>query len=72
MKYKDLNNDHKIDQYDVAAIGYPVYPLLTGGINLGFSYKGFDFSMTWSGATKVSRLLMIFFVNRLEPQILVR
>ena len=57
VKYKDLNNDHKIDQYDVAAIGYPVYPLLTGGINLGFSYKGFDFSMTWSGATKVSRLL---------------
>ena len=57
MKYKDLKKDHKKDQYDVAAIGYPVYPLLTGGINLGFSYKGFDFSMTWSGATKVSRLL---------------
>lgn len=57
VKYKDLNNDHKIDQYDVAAIGNPAYPLFTGGVNLGFSYKRFDFSMTWSGATKVSRLL---------------
>ena len=52
VKYKDLNNDHKIDQYDVAAIGYPVYPLLTGGINLGFSYKGFDFSMLLQGVGK--------------------
>lgn len=57
VKYKDLNNDHKIDNNDVAAIGNPIYPLLTGGLNLGFSYKGFDVSMTWSGATKTSRLL---------------
>ena len=57
VKYKDLNGDHKIDNNDVSAIGYPVYPLLTGGVNLGFSYKGFDFSMTWAGATKTSRLL---------------
>lgn len=57
VKYKDLNEDHKIDNNDVAAIGNPIYPLLTGGLNFGFSYKGFDFSMTWSGATKTSRML---------------
>lgn len=57
VKYKDLNGDKIIDDKDVTAIGYPVYPLLTGGINLGFSYKGFDFSMTWSGAAKTSRFL---------------
>ena len=57
VKYKDLNGDKVIDDKDVAAIGYPVYPLLTGGINLGFSYKGFDFSMTWAGAAKTSRFL---------------
>ncbi len=57
VKYKDLNGDHVIDQNDVSAIGYPVYPMMTGGLNLGFSYKGFDLSMTWSGATKVSRML---------------
>lgn len=56
-KFKDLNGDKKIDQNDICAIGNPVYPLLTGGINLGFSYKGFDLSMTWQGATKVSRML---------------
>ena len=56
-KFKDLNGDMKIDQNDVCAIGNPVYPQLTGGINLGFSYKGFDFSMTWQGAAKVSRML---------------
>lgn len=57
VKYKDLNGDGKINQNDKAAIGYPIYPLLTGGLNLGFSYKGFDFSMTWAGATKTSRML---------------
>lgn len=57
VKYKDLNGDKVIDDKDVTAIGYPVYPLLTGGINLGFSYKGFDFSMTWAGAAKTSRFL---------------
>ena len=57
VKYKDLNNDMKIDENDKTAIGYPVYPLFTGGLTLGFSYKGFDFSMTWQGAAKTSRML---------------
>lgn len=57
VKYKDLNGDKIIDTNDRTAIGNPVYPLLTGGVNLGFSYKGFDFSMTWAGATKTSRFL---------------
>ena len=57
VKYKDLSGDMIIDYRDQSAIGYPIYPLLTGGINLGFSYKGFDVSMTWTGATKTSRML---------------
>ena len=57
VKYKDLNHDMKIDENDETAIGYPIYPLFTGGLTLGFSYKGFDFSMTWQGATKTSRML---------------
>lgn len=57
VKYKDLNNDKIIDYRDQSAIGYPIYPLLTGGINLGLSWKGFDLSMTWTGATKTSRML---------------
>lgn len=57
VKYKDLNDDDMVDYRDKAAIGNPIYPLLTGGINVGFSYKEFDLSMTWSGATKTSRML---------------
>ena len=57
VKYKDLNNDMRIDYRDKSAIGYPIYPLLTGGLNFGFSWKGLDFSMTWTGATKTSRML---------------
>lgn len=55
--YEDLNDDGKIDDNDKTAIGYPTYPLLNGGITFGFEYKGFDFSMMWSGASKTSRLL---------------
>ena len=61
IKFKDLNGDHKIDDNDIAAIGNPVYPLLTGGINMGFSYKGFDLSMTWAGAAKTSRMVTSLF-----------
>ena len=37
-------------------IGNPT-PDFTYGLTISAGYKGFDFSMTWSGATKVSRLL---------------
>lgn len=57
VKYKDLNGDGKIDEKDRRDIGYPTYPFYTAGINAGFSWKGFDFSMTWTGAFKTSRLL---------------
>lgn len=55
--YEDLNGDEVIDDNDKTAIGYPNYPLLNGGFTIGFEYKGFDFSMMWSGATKTSRVL---------------
>lgn len=61
VKYKDLNGDHKIDDKDRSDIGYPIYPLLSAGLNMGFSYKGFDFSMTWAGSAKTSRLLSGFY-----------
>lgn len=61
VKYKDLNGDHKIDDKDRAAIGYPIYPMLTGGVNMGFSWKGFDLNMTWTGAFKTSRMLDSFY-----------
>lgn len=57
VKYRDLNGDHKIDANDKSAIGYPTYPLLNGNLQAGLSWKGFDFSMTWAGAFKTSRMV---------------
>lgn len=55
--YRDLNGDGRIDEKDRADIGKPSYPLYTGNLNLGVSYKGFDLSMTFVGAFETSRLL---------------
>ncbi|TKG95494.1 TonB-dependent receptor [Puteibacter caeruleilacunae] len=57
MKYKDLNGDNVVDQNDVKALGYSRIPEYTLGVNAGFNYKGFDFSMSWAGATHVTRNL---------------
>lgn len=59
VKYKDLNGDMKIDEKDVRDIGYPGYPLYSLGLNMGLSWKGFDFSVTFAGAFQTSRLLSL-------------
>lgn len=56
-KYKDLNGDKMIDASDETAIGYSPYPDYIFSFNAGFSFKGFDFSMLWQGATNVTRNL---------------
>lgn len=48
FKYKDQNGDGKIDDNDRVVLGSYI-PNLTYGINLGFSYKNFDFSMVMQG-----------------------
>jgi hypothetical protein len=49
VKYKDVNNDGKIDQNDMTVIGNP-WPKLTGGFTNSFTYKGFDLSVLVTGA----------------------
>lgn len=59
MKYIDLNTDGKIteglrtltDHGDLKVIGNST-PRYNIGIAAGFSYRGFDFSMNWSGSLK--------------------
>lgn len=48
VKYKDVNNDGKIDVNDMTFIGNP-WPKLTGGFTNTFSYKGFDLSILITG-----------------------
>ncbi|PYF75156.1 SusC/RagA family TonB-linked outer membrane protein [Pedobacter nutrimenti] len=50
IKYKDLNGDGIIDALDQRAIGHPNLPSTTLGLTLGFSYKGFSFSMLMQGS----------------------
>lgn len=50
FKYVDQNNDGKIDDKDRVILGSYI-PNFTYGINLGFSYKNFDFSMVMQGQT---------------------
>jgi TonB-linked outer membrane protein, SusC/RagA family len=50
FKYRDMNNDGVIDQFDVAPIG-KLKPLIYYGISAGFSYKGFAVSALLQGVT---------------------
>ena len=49
VRYVDMNHDGVIDDDDKVDLGNGM-PRFTFGLNLGFQYKGFDFSMVWSGA----------------------
>ena len=48
LKYKDMNNDGVIDSYDRVVIGGDK-PLSYFGIDLGFEWRGLEFSMLWQG-----------------------
>lgn len=48
IRYKDLNNDGKINDKDRTFIGNPM-PEFMYGLNINFSYKGLDFSMDMNG-----------------------
>jgi TonB-linked SusC/RagA family outer membrane protein len=54
LKYKDLNGDGVIDQYDKSAIGKPNMPSTTFGLTLGGSFKGFSISVLLQGTTGFS------------------
>lgn len=49
IKYKDLNNDGVIDEFDRKIIGGDK-PISYFGLEYGLEYKGLEFSMLWQGA----------------------
>ena len=55
IKYKDINGDGIVDQYDKVAIGYTTIPEINYGFGLSLGYKGFDASVFFSGAAHVTR-----------------
>ncbi len=58
IKYKDLNGDGKINELDMAPIGYPEVPEIVYGFGLSSGYKWFDFSFFFQGSARSS-----FFIN---------
>ena len=48
IKYVDVNKDGIIDEFDSQIIGGDK-PLSYFGVDLGFEYRGFEFSMLWQG-----------------------
>lgn len=57
IKYKDLNNDGAIDQFDQTTLG-TTKPLIYYGSTVGFSFKGFDFSALVQGVANRNMLLI--------------
>lgn len=48
IKYKDMNGDNVINEFDKVIIGGDK-PLSYFGIDLGFEWRGLEFSMLWQG-----------------------
>jgi hypothetical protein len=51
IKYKDLDNNGRVDQADYTKIGNPPLPSLTYAFNLGAGYKGFDLTVLFQGVS---------------------
>lgn len=58
LRFKDQNNDKRIDQYDKVPIGYnTICPEIYYGFSLGAKYKGAGFSALFQGVTNYSQVL---------------
>ena len=67
FRFKDVNGDGKLDDSDRTYIGKGI-PDWTFGLNLGFEWKGIDFSMLVQGqagvqAFNVSRRTDLYYIN---------
>jgi TonB-linked SusC/RagA family outer membrane protein len=63
VQYVDINGDGKVDHFDMAPIGYPFFPEINYGLSLGGQYKGFDFSVLFHGATRVTFMGQSFHIK---------
>ena len=55
IKYKDINGDGQVDQYDKVAIGYTSIPEINYGFGISVGYKGLDASVFFNGVDHVTR-----------------
>lgn len=57
IKYKDLNGDGKIDEYDKGPIGWGSVPEILYGFGFGLGYKNVSLSAMFQGAAHVDAML---------------
>ena len=57
IKYRDINGDGIINEFDIVPMGYPSNPEIQYGIGGSFGYKDFDFSMFFQGSARYSFFL---------------
>lgn len=57
MKFKDVNGDGKINSLDQIRLDRTRDPRFTGGLNINLTYKNFDLSALFQGATGGLQLL---------------
>lgn len=57
IRYKDINEDGVIDNFDAVAIGYPRTPEIMYGFGGTIAYKGVDMSLFFNGAGRTSLYL---------------
>ena len=57
IKYRDVNGDGLVDDYDVVPIGYTSIPEINYGFGLSVSWKGIDASVFFSGMSHVTRII---------------
>ncbi|MDR2424970.1 MAG: TonB-dependent receptor [Prevotellaceae bacterium] len=54
IKYKDVNNDGRVDNNDAIPMGYPSSPEIQYGFGLSGGFKNFDVSFFFQGNSRVS------------------
>ena len=54
IRYKDVNGDGIVNNDDQVPIGYSNFPEVMFGTSFGADYKGFDISILFQGASRVS------------------
>lgn len=57
IKYKDLNGDGKLSNYDREIIAYGKTPLITYGFNINTLYKNFALDIMFQGAAKYTAVV---------------
>ncbi|MGV3762964.1 TonB-dependent receptor [Parapedobacter sp.] len=57
IKYRDINGDGVINEFDIVPMGYPTNPEIQYGLGASFGYKNFDISAFVQGASRFSFFL---------------